>query len=91
MFIKPNEDYPVIILSELPNGLLNGVKFGQNKDDLKYINELQLQYQSMGKLFKMVKYYLIIRRNNEQDSIDYNNNYNMLVSYRCDFVGYINE
>lgn len=40
MFIKPNEDYPVIILSELPNGLLNGVKFGQTKDDLKYINEL---------------------------------------------------
>ncbi|WP_458456547.1 hypothetical protein [Methanobrevibacter sp.] len=40
MFIKPDEDYPVIVLSELPNGQLNGVKFGQSKDDLRYINEL---------------------------------------------------
>lgn len=40
MFIKPDEEYPVIIMSELPNGLLNGMKFGQTKDDEVYINEL---------------------------------------------------
>ncbi len=40
MFIKPDEDYPVIIMSELPNGSLNGMKFGQTKDDEVYINEL---------------------------------------------------
>lgn len=40
MFLKPNEDYLVIILSELPNGLLNGMKFGRTKDDVVYINKL---------------------------------------------------
>lgn len=40
MFIKPEEAYPVIILSELPNGSLNGMKFGQTEDDVKYINKL---------------------------------------------------
>ncbi len=40
MFIKPGEDYPVIIMSELPNGSLNGMKFGQTEDDEVYINEL---------------------------------------------------
>ena len=40
MFLKPNEDYPVIILSELPNGLLNGMKFGLTEDDVAYINKL---------------------------------------------------
>lgn len=40
MFIKPDEDYPVIIMSELPNGSLNGMKFGQTKDDEIFINEL---------------------------------------------------
>ena len=40
MFIKPDEEYPVIIMSELPNGSLNGMKFGQTKDDEIFINEL---------------------------------------------------
>ena len=31
MFIKPDDEFPLIILSELPNGLLNGIKFGQNE------------------------------------------------------------
>ena len=40
LFIKPNEDYPLIVMSELPNGSLNGMKFGQTSDDVKYINGL---------------------------------------------------
>ena len=40
MFLKPAEDYPVIIMSELPNGSLNGMKFGQSEDDVSYISEL---------------------------------------------------
>ena len=40
LFLKPGEDYPVIVLSELPNGLLNGMKFGLTEDDVAYINEL---------------------------------------------------
>ena len=40
MFLRPNDDYPVIILSVLPNGLQNGMKFGLSEDDVVYINEL---------------------------------------------------
>lgn len=40
MFIKPNEEFPLIILSELPNGLLNGIKFGRNPGEEIPINEL---------------------------------------------------
>ena len=40
MFLRPGDDYPVIILSELPNGLLNGMKFGLTEDDVAYISEL---------------------------------------------------
>ena len=40
MFIKPNDDYPVVIMSVLPNGSLNGMKFGQSESDVKYINKL---------------------------------------------------
>ena len=40
MFLKLQEDYPLIILSELPNGSLNGMKFGLTEDDVAYINEL---------------------------------------------------
>lgn len=40
MYLKPNEEYPVIIMSELPNGSLNGMKFGQTQSDVKYINML---------------------------------------------------
>ncbi|MDO5832700.1 MAG: hypothetical protein Q4Q14_07650 [Methanobrevibacter sp.] len=40
LFLRPGEDYPVIVLSELPNGLLNGMKFGLSEDDVAYINEL---------------------------------------------------
>ena len=29
LFIKPGEEFPVIVLSELPSGLLNGMKFPQ--------------------------------------------------------------
>ena len=31
MFIRPDEEFPVIIMSELPNGMLNGMKFSRNK------------------------------------------------------------
>lgn len=37
MLIDADSDFPVIISSELPNGAKNGIKFGKNKDDLKYI------------------------------------------------------
>ena len=40
MFIMPNDSYPVTILSKLPNGLLNGMKFGRTRDDVTYINKL---------------------------------------------------
>ena len=40
LFLKPDEDYPVIVLSELPSGLLNGMKFGLTEDDVAYINGL---------------------------------------------------
>ncbi|WP_305553469.1 hypothetical protein [Methanobrevibacter sp. V74] len=40
MFIKPREEFPVVIMSILPNGLLNGMKFGQNKGDEIPINKL---------------------------------------------------
>ena len=40
MFLRPGDAYPVAILSELPNGSLNGMKFGQTSDDVKYINKL---------------------------------------------------
>jgi len=40
MFLNPGEDYPVIIMSVLPNGSLNGMKFGQTSDDVLYVNEL---------------------------------------------------
>ena len=40
MFLKPNDDYPVIIMSILPNGNMNGMKFGQSETDVKYIDKL---------------------------------------------------
>ena len=40
MFIKPDDDYPVIILSILPNGKQNGLKFGQNYGEEIPINGL---------------------------------------------------
>lgn len=40
MFLNPNGEYPVIILSELPNGNLNGIKFGHESSDVVYINKL---------------------------------------------------
>ena len=40
MFIRPDDDYPVVIMSRLPNGSLNGMKFGLTEDDVSYINEL---------------------------------------------------
>jgi hypothetical protein len=40
MFIKPDDEFPLIIMSELPNGLLNGMKFGQSKGCEIPVNKL---------------------------------------------------
>ena len=40
MHIRPNDEFPVIIISRLPNGNLNGMKFGQNDGDEKFIDDL---------------------------------------------------
>ena len=40
MFIRPEDEFPLTIMSVLPNGNLNGMKFGQNKGDVTYINDL---------------------------------------------------
>ncbi len=40
MFIKPEDEFPVIIMSELPNGLLNGMKFSREESVGIPINEL---------------------------------------------------
>lgn len=37
MTINPNDDYPLTVSSTLPNNTKNGIKFGKNKNDLKYI------------------------------------------------------
>lgn len=37
MIINPLDDYPLTIISTLPNGKSNGTKFGKTKDDLKFI------------------------------------------------------
>lgn len=37
MIINPDDDYPVVISSLLPNNKTNGCKFGKSKTDLKYI------------------------------------------------------
>lgn len=40
MYINPDDDFPVKVMSELPNGKLNGIKFGCTKNDLAFIDEL---------------------------------------------------
>lgn len=40
LIIKPNDEYPLTVLSELPNGSLNGMKFGIIDGDVTYINKL---------------------------------------------------
>ena len=40
MFLKPDDDYPVVIMSILPNGRLNGMKFGRKKGQVAYTNEV---------------------------------------------------
>ena len=40
MFVDADGEYPVIIMSVLPNGRLNGVKFGRSEGQLKYSDEL---------------------------------------------------
>ena len=40
MFLNPSDEFPVVILSKLPNGLLNGMKFGRVKGQVTYINDL---------------------------------------------------
>lgn len=37
MIIDSDDNYPITILSELPNGRTNGTKFGQSSSDLVYI------------------------------------------------------
>ncbi|MBQ7928797.1 MAG: hypothetical protein IJ287_08680, partial [Methanobrevibacter sp.] len=37
MFLNPSDEFPVVILSKLPNGLLNGMKFGRVKGQVTYI------------------------------------------------------
>lgn len=37
MLIDSDDNYPVTILSKLPNGRTNGTKFGQSSSDLVYI------------------------------------------------------
>ncbi|WP_407413301.1 hypothetical protein [Methanobrevibacter sp.] len=37
LIINPDDDFPVIVLSLLPNGKSNGIKFGKTKDDLVYV------------------------------------------------------
>ena len=39
MIIKPGSDFPVTVMSELPNALLNGMKFGLKKGEVAYTNE----------------------------------------------------
>ncbi|WP_405303960.1 hypothetical protein [Methanobrevibacter sp.] len=40
MYLNPDDDFPVKVMSKLPNGKLNGIKFGQTKDDLTFVNRL---------------------------------------------------
>ena len=40
MYLNPDDDFPVKVMSVLPNGKLNGIKFGQTKDDLTFVNKL---------------------------------------------------
>ncbi len=37
MIINSDDDFPVVISSELPNGAKNGIKFGRSKGELVYI------------------------------------------------------
>ena len=39
MILRPDDEYPVVIMSRLPNGSQNGMKFGLEKDDVIYISE----------------------------------------------------
>ena len=38
LFIRPGDGYPVVVMSILPNGSLNGMKFGQKEGDVRYVN-----------------------------------------------------
>ena len=40
MFIRPEDEFPLTIMSVLPNGNLNGMKFGQNEGDEKFVDDL---------------------------------------------------
>lgn len=37
MTIDSESDYPVVVISVLPNSKRNGIRFGKSKDDLTYI------------------------------------------------------
>ena len=40
LFISQNDDYPVAVMSILPNGSLNGMKFARTEGDVEYVSEL---------------------------------------------------
>ena len=40
MFIRQGDEYPIAVMSILPNGLLNGMKFGRTEGDVAYIDRL---------------------------------------------------
>ena len=40
MIIKPDDEFPLIVISKLPNGALNGIKFGRTKENMIYIDGL---------------------------------------------------
>ena len=40
MFIRSDDEFPVAVISELPTGLLNGMKFGRSEGVVEYISEL---------------------------------------------------
>lgn len=40
LFIKPTEEFPVIVMSELPSGLLNGMKFPKTEGEGMPISKL---------------------------------------------------
>jgi hypothetical protein len=40
LFLNPNDEFPVTVISELPSGAVNGMKFGRTEGDVKYVSEL---------------------------------------------------
>lgn len=40
MIISPQDEFPVTVISKLPNGLKNGIRFGHLEGQLVYINDI---------------------------------------------------